>query len=142
MQEKLENFLLGFAVVLVLLAGCRRQPQEMPQPVGPDPFHLTEANFESKVLQSEKPVLVDFFATWCAPCKDMEPIVRQLAAEFEGRAVVGKLDTDQNVALAQKFRVDSIPTFLVFKDGQVVDGITGAQPKRVLAEMLEAQIVN
>jgi len=137
MKEKL---FLGLAVVLVLIVGCRRRPPEMPEPVGTDPFHVTGANFESAVLQSNKPVLVDFFATWCGPCKDMEPIVRQLAADFEGRAVVGKLDTDQNVALSRQFRIKSIPTFLVFKNGREVDRISRTQPKWVLAQMLEKQI--
>jgi len=137
MKDKL---LLGLVAILVLIVGCRRQPPEMPEPVGTAPFRVTAANFESAVLQSDKPVLVDFYADWCGPCKEMEPIVRQLAAEFEGRALVGKLDADQHVALSRQFRITSIPAFLVFKDGREVDRITRTQPKWVLAQMLEKQI--
>ena len=101
---------------------------------------LTDATFESEVLKSEVPVLVDFYADWCGPCKMIAPSVEQLATEFEGKAKVFKLDVDASGATAQTYRVMSIPTLLVFKGGQVVDTIVGAVPKATLEAKLKAQL--
>ncbi|RMH49032.1 MAG: thioredoxin [Bacteroidetes bacterium] len=98
---------------------------------------LTDATFQEDVLNADKPVLVDFWATWCAPCRMIAPIIEELAEEFEGRAVIGKLDVDHNPQTAMQFGVRSIPTLLFFKNGQVVDQLVGAVPKRVLVNKLE-----
>ena len=101
---------------------------------------LTDANFE-EIIQSEKPVLVDFWAEWCGPCKMIGPAVEELANDYEGKAVVAKLNVDENPQTTAKFGVRSIPNLLVFKKGQVVDKQVGAVPKSILAQKLEAQVV-
>ena len=98
---------------------------------------LTDATFQAEVLDSDKPVLVDFWATWCGPCRIIAPVIEELAAEFEGKAVIGKVDVDHNPQVAMNFGIRSIPTLLFFKNGQVVDQLVGTAPKRVLAERLE-----
>ncbi len=98
---------------------------------------LTDANFASEVLESDQPVLVDFWATWCGPCRIIAPIIIELADEFEGKAKVAKLDVDHNPQTAMQYGVRSIPTLLFFKDGQVVDQLVGTAPKKVLAAKLE-----
>lgn len=102
------------------------------------PITFTDDNFATEVLQSDKPVLVDFWAVWCGPCKMIAPFVEELAEEFEGKAKVGKLDVDNNQQSAIKYGVRSIPTVLVFKGGKVVDTIIGAVPKIQLKQKLEA----
>ena len=99
---------------------------------------LTEDNFEKEVLQSNQPVLVDFWADWCPPCKVIGPIVEELAADFEGVARVAKLDIDANPEVAAQYDVRSIPTLLFFQDGQVVDRAIGVVPKQELADKLSA----
>lgn len=100
-------------------------------------YKFTSANFEAEVLKSELPVLVDFFADWCGPCKMMAPIVESLAEDYEGKVKVGKLNIDDEMEIAQKFRVMSIPTFIVFKDGQAVDVSVGAMSKEELEKKLQ-----
>ena len=100
-------------------------------------YKFTSADFEKEVLQSDKPVLVDFFADWCGPCKMMAPVVEQLAEELEGKAKVGKLNIDENMNIAEKYRVMNIPTFLIFKDGQEKERIVGAVSKNELKNKLE-----
>ena len=100
-------------------------------------YKFTSADFEKEVLQSDKPVLVDFFADWCGPCKMMAPVVEQLAEELEGKAKVGKLNIDENMDIAEKYRVMNIPTFLIFKDGQENERIVGAVSKNELKNKLE-----
>ncbi len=102
------------------------------------PITFTDDNFETEVLQSDKPVLVDFWAVWCGPCKIIAPFVEELASELEGKAKVGKLDVDNNQESAIKYGVRSIPTVLIFKGGKVVDTIIGAVPKIQLKQKLEA----
>lgn len=100
---------------------------------------LTDANFD-EVINSGKPVLVDFWAEWCGPCKMIGPVVEELAGDYDGKAVIAKLNVDENPQTTAKFGVRSIPTLLVFKGGQVVDKQVGAVPKSVLNQKLAAQV--
>jgi thioredoxin 1 len=102
-------------------------------------LELTDATFD-ETLKSDKPVLVDFWAEWCGPCKMIGPVVEELAVDYEGKAVVAKLNVDENPQITARFGVRSIPTLLVFKNGQIVDKQVGAVPKSVLASKLEAQV--
>ena len=104
-------------------------------------LELTDSNFEEVVLKSDKPVLVDFWAEWCGPCRMVAPIVADLANDYEGRAVVGKMDVDSNPQTAEKFGIRNIPTILFFKNGQVVDKQVGAAPKNILAKKIDTQLV-
>lgn len=98
-------------------------------------LHITKDNFETEVLKSEKPVLVDFFATWCGPCRMVAPVLEEIAEENENIKVV-KIDVDQEPGLAQKFGVTSIPLLVVIKDGQVVNQSLGAKPKEQILSMI------
>lgn len=100
---------------------------------------LTDANFD-EVINAGKPVLVDFWAEWCGPCKMIGPVVEELAGDYDGKAVIAKLNVDENPQTTAKFGVRSIPTLLVFKGGQVVDKQVGAVPKSVLNQKLAAQV--
>lgn len=97
---------------------------------------FTTENFEKEVLQSDVPVLVDFWATWCMPCKMLAPVIEEIAAEADGYKV-GKVDVDQEPELAQKYRIMSIPSILVFKNGKVAASTVGVQPKAALKELLK-----
>lgn len=97
---------------------------------------ITDQNFVQEVLQSDVPVLIDFWAAWCGPCRIIAPIIEELAHEFEGRAKIGKVDVDHNPQVAMQFNIRSIPTLLFFKDGHVVDQLIGTAPKRVLSDRL------
>ena len=101
---------------------------------------ITDANFAQEVEQSDVPVLLDFWAVWCGPCKMIAPIVDELAGEYQGKAKIGKVDVDNNPGIAGKFGIRSIPTLLLFKGGQKVDEIVGAVPKNHIKEKLDAQI--
>ncbi|HDK4439140.1 TPA: thioredoxin [Staphylococcus aureus] len=99
---------------------------------------VTDADFDSKVESGVQ--LVDFWATWCGPCKMIAPVLEELAADFEGKADILKLDVDENPSTAAKYEVMSIPTLIVFKDGQPVDKVVGFQPKENLAEVLDKHL--
>jgi thioredoxin 1 len=103
-------------------------------------LEITDANFEELVMKSDKPVLIDFWAELCGPCRMVGPIVEELAKEYEGVAVIGKLDVDANSNIPVQFGVRNIPTLLFFKNGQLVDKQVGAVPKSVLAEKLQKQL--
>jgi thioredoxin 1 len=101
-------------------------------------LEVTDNTFEQEVLHSAQPVLVDFWAVWCGPCKAVAPIVEELAGEYEGRLKVMKLDVDDNPRTAMAYGVQSIPTLLVFKDGKPAERIVGAVPKQVIADKLQS----
>ena len=102
--------------------------------------HFTDATWDTEVLNSDKPVLVDFWAEWCGPCRMIGPLVEELAVEYEGKASIGKLNVDENTAVATKYGIRSIPTLLIFKGGEIVDKIVGAVPKSMLAQKIDAQV--
>ena len=102
-------------------------------------WELNDSNFD-QAINSDKPVLVDFWAEWCGPCKMIGPLVEELAGDYEGKAVVAKLNVDENPQVTARFGVRSIPTLLVFKNGQVVDKQVGAVPKSILSGKLDAQL--
>ena len=97
---------------------------------------LTESNFRNEVLESSKPVLVDFWASWCGPCHIIAPAIEELASDYDGQATVGKLNVDEQPSIAQQYGIQSIPSVLFFQDGKVVDQVVGAVPKKALAEKL------
>lgn len=100
-------------------------------------YKFTKQNFDAEVLQSDVPVLVDFYADWCGPCKMMAPVVEKLAEEFDGKVKVGKINVDDEPELAQKYRVVSIPTFLILKDGEVKETSVGAMSAAQLTEKVK-----
>jgi thioredoxin 1 len=103
-------------------------------------LELTDSNFEEKVVNSGKVALVDFWAEWCGPCRMIGPTVEELSREYDGKAVIGKLNVDNNQAVAAQFGIRSIPTILFFKNGQLVDKQVGVAPKQVLQQKLDALI--
>lgn len=103
-------------------------------------LEITDATFEEVVLKSDKPVVVDFWAAWCGPCRMVGPIIEELSQEYDGKAVVGKVDVDQNQQFAAKFGIRNIPTVLVFKDGEIVNRHVGVSPKKVYADAIEAAL--
>ncbi|MBL7870702.1 MAG: thioredoxin [Cyclobacteriaceae bacterium] len=103
-------------------------------------LELNDSNFD-QAINTDKPVLVDFWAEWCGPCKMIGPVVEELAGDYEGKAVIAKLNVDENPLVTARFGVRSIPTLLVFKNGQVVDKQVGAVPKSVLSQKIQAQVV-
>ncbi len=105
-----------------------------------DIHHVNADTFQSEVLESEVPVLVDFTAVWCGPCKMLEPIVAELAAEWEGRVKVVKLDVDHNQALAMNYQVMGVPTLILFKDGEIRERMTGYRPKKKIVKKISPHI--
>ena len=103
-------------------------------------LEITDQSFQEMVLNSDKPVLVDFWAVWCGPCRMLGPIIEEVAADFEGKAVVGKVDVDNNQQVSVDYGIRNIPTVLIFKNGEVVDKIVGVAPKETIAEKLSAHL--
>ncbi len=103
-------------------------------------IEITDSNFDEVVTKSDKPVLVDFWAEWCGPCRMVGPVVEELAKEYAGRAVIGKVNVDENPDISVKFGIRNIPALLYFKNGEIVDKQIGAVPKSVLAEKLDKQL--
>ncbi len=101
-------------------------------------LEITDANFEELVMNSDKPVMIDFWAVWCGPCRMVGPIIEELATEYEGKAVVGKVDVDSNPNVAMKYGIRNIPTVIFVKGGEVVDKQVGAAPKQSFVTKLEA----
>lgn len=102
---------------------------------------ITQATFETDVLQNDVPVLVDFWAPWCGPCRLVSSVVDEIARDYEGRVSVVKVNTDEQPAIASKYGIRSIPTLMVFKNGQVVDRVVGAVPKSTLAQTLDKHLI-
>ena len=103
-------------------------------------LEFSEKNFEAEVLKSDQPVLVDFWATWCAPCRMMEPAVNAVAEAYAGRAKVGKLNVDDNFAITGRYNIRGIPTLLLFKDGQIREQIVGATSKEAISKLLDRHL--
>lgn len=101
-------------------------------------IEITDANFEELVMNSDKPVMIDFWAVWCGPCRMIAPIVEEMSGEYEGKAIVGKVDVDSNPNIAVKYGIRNIPTVLFLKNGQVVDKQVGAAPKQVFTNKMDA----
>ena len=101
---------------------------------------FTDAGFDSDVLSSSQPVLVDFWATWCGPCRQIAPLIDELAVKYEGKVKVGKVDIDQHQDLAEKYGIDSIPTLLLFKDGEIIERFQGVPPRVKLEAALDSSI--
>lgn len=102
-----------------------------------EPLHLTDDNFQKEVIEASEPVLVDFWATWCGPCRLIAPIIDELAEEYDGTVRVGKVDVDNNQKIAMQYGIRSIPSLLIFKNGKVVDTIVGAVPKSQIVNRLK-----
>ncbi len=103
-------------------------------------IEITDANFEELVVKSDKPVMIDFWAIWCGPCRMIAPIVEEMSGEYEGKAVIGKVDVDSNPEVAMKYGIRNIPTVLFVKNGEVADKQVGAAPKQVFTQKLDALI--
>ncbi len=103
-------------------------------------FEVTDSNFETSVLKSDKPVVLDFWAEWCGPCRMLGPVIEELAKEYEGKVLVGKVNVDNNPTAASKYGIRNIPTVLFIKDGEVKEKQVGVVPKTVLIEKIEALI--
>lgn len=103
-------------------------------------IELTDANFEELALKTDKPVMIDFWAEWCGPCRMVGPVVEEISKEYEGKAVVGKVNVDNNPGLSAKFGIRNIPTILFVKNGEIVDKSVGAVPKGQLTEKLNKQL--
>lgn len=102
---------------------------------------LTKDNFQDIVNNSDKPVLVDFWASWCGPCRAVAPVMEELADEYDGKAVIGKVNVDDEGELSAKFRIMSIPTVMLFKGGQVIEKVVGSRPKNDFARLLDKNLV-
>ncbi len=101
-------------------------------------LEFSDSNFTSEVIESDLPVLVDFWAPWCGPCRIVDPVVQEIAGEYDGKLKVGKLNTDDNREVAAKYGIMSIPTLMIFKGGEVKERIIGAQPKKAITDKIDS----
>ncbi len=104
------------------------------------PLTLTDATFDREVVQADQPVLVDFWAPWCGPCRQVAPVIEALASEYDGKAKIAKLNVDDNPRISQQFNIRSIPTLMVFKGGEPVETVVGVRPKIQVEELLNAHV--
>jgi len=104
-------------------------------------LQFSDASFDTEVIQSDKPVLVDFWAPWCGPCRMLSPLVDELSKEYDGKVKVGKLNTDDNAGVATRYRISAIPSLLFFKNGKLVDQLVGVHPKPEIKKRLDALLV-
>ena len=104
------------------------------------PVTLTDATFDTAVAQSDQPVLIDFWAPWCGPCNMVAPVIEALAEEYDGKARVAKLNVDENPQVSRRFNIRSIPTLMVFKDGEIVETVVGVRPKAQVEALLDAHV--
>ncbi len=133
----MKNWLITAACSALLLSGCSSSADNKVSHAAIEVESTSDKTFEKDVLAAKEPVLVDFYASWCGPCKHMAPIVDEVAGQFAGKAKVFKVDVDENPMLSQALGIQSIPTLVVFKDGKPVVANTGAMPKSELVSMLE-----
>jgi len=132
---------VAFAAILCLASACDKQGGNADaHPESKNLVTLTQDNFKTEVLSSSQPVLVDFWATWCGPCKMVAPTVAELANEFEGKAKVGKVDVDKEGSLAQEYNISAIPALLIFKNGKVVEQLVGVRSKEDLKAALNKHV--
>lgn len=103
-------------------------------------YKFTDSNFEKDAVHSQVPVVIDFYADWCGPCKMMSPVIEELAGDYDGKVKIGKLNTDENRSIATKYNIMSIPTILLMKDGQIVDTVVGAIPKTTLQGKIDKML--
>lgn len=134
----MKNWFITLACGAVLLGGCSSAPENKLGHAAIEIQSTSDKTFEKDVLAAKEPVLVDFYATWCGPCKHMSPIVDEVASQFAGKAKVFKVDVDENPMLSQALGIQSIPTLIVFKDGKPIVANTGAMPKSELVSMLDS----
>src|SRR5262245_52432538 len=130
MARRARLVVLGLCAGLLLLSGCGSEDGK--------PVTLTPENFDKRVLESQQPVLVEFWFEACPPCRTMNPIIRELAEELSGKAVIAKVNVDDYPQLAHRFGIDGFPTFLIFKNGRIVRMLQGPQPKYYLSDLLGA----
>ncbi|MBS1953007.1 MAG: thioredoxin [Cyanobacteria bacterium SZAS-4] len=134
----MKNWFITVACGALLLSGCSSSSENKIGSAAVEVQSTSDKTFEKDVLAAKEPVLVDFYATWCGPCKHMAPVVDEVANEFAGKAKVFKVDVDQNPMLSQGLGIESIPTLVVFKGGKPIAANTGAIPKSELVSMLES----
>ncbi len=139
-QRTITGVLLLTAAALSLNCSSSGKTRAADKPAKGEVLKVTDANFEAVVLQSKVPVLVDFWATWCGPCKQQAPIIEELAGLYNGRAVMAKLDVDQNKQSPAKYKIQGLPTLIIFKDGKIAKKLVGLTSKKDVAATLDATL--